>query len=114
MFYINEFLIYLKDLRYNKKTIKEYNRLLQKFENYFESKEITEVQAITENEVSNYLKQLKHRDISGKEYSIEITRLKKYFNYLEENRFIFLSPLWDYTNPKYSKHSFPTLSETEI
>lgn len=114
MFYIDNFLIYLKDLRYSKKTIKEYGRLLQKFENYFESKGITEVQIVNEKDVSVYLRQLQQRKVSGKEYSIEIARLKKYFHYLEENRFIFLSPLRDYTNPKYPKHSFPTLSETEI
>jgi len=114
MFYIDNFLIYLKDLRYSKKTIKEYGRLLQKLKNYFESKGITEVRAINEKEIFDYLRQLQQRKVSGKEYSIEIARLKKYFHYLEENRFIFLSPLRDYTNPKYPKHSFPTLSETEI
>jgi len=114
MFYINEFLIYLKDSRYSKKTIKEYNRLLQKFESYFENRRITEVQVINEKEVSDYLKQLEQRNVSGKEYSIEVTRLKKYFSYLEENRFIFISSLRDNESLKYPKHSFPTLTETEI
>jgi len=114
MFYIDNFLIYLKNLRYSKKTIKEYNRLLQKLKNYFKSKGITEVKAITKNGLFDYLKQLKQRKVSGREHSIEVAQLKKFFDYLEENRFIFISPLRDYTNPKYPKHSFPTLSETEI
>jgi len=106
---IDEFLNHLKEKRYSPKTIKQYEYLLHQYKNYLINSGITNVKEISEKLSTGFLNEAKSKNISDREYYLRTVRLKKYFQYLEENGFIFLSPLKDPVRLKYPKKSFPTL-----
>jgi len=114
MFYLEDFFGHLKEMRYCPETIKKYSSLLHHFKRYLQSFGILDVKNVSENEMRAYLKEIKKKRISQAEYSIKVSRLKKYFQYLEDNEYIFISPLNDYDSPKYLKKNYNTLSQEEI
>jgi len=114
MYYTNDFLDYLKEKRYSSKTIRDYSSLLQHFEKYVQVTGTLDLKNLSEDEVLEYLKIIKKKRISQAEYIAKVSRLKKYFQYLEDNEYIFISPLADYDNPKYVKKSYPAFSQEEI
>ncbi len=114
MFYIEEFLNYLKENRYSVKTIKHYSDLLQHFKNFILRYGIFDVKNISQIESHEFLNLLKKRNISDREYYLRSRRLIKYFQYLEEKGLILLSPLEDHPGIKFPKKSFPVLKEKEI
>ena len=114
MHYKNDFLDYLKEKRYNSKTIRDYSYLLQHFEKYVQATGTLDLKNLSEDEVLGYLKIIKKKRISQAEYTAKVSKLKKYFQYLEDNEYIFISPLSDYDSPKYVKKNYPALSQAEI
>jgi len=114
MFYSKDFLNHLEKNRYIKKTIRNYAYLLHNFERYFDNHGITDVKNVSKNEILEYLNKIRNKKNSEKEYALKITRLRKYFQYLEENSYIFISPVNDYKRPKYQKKSYPVLYQEEI
>jgi len=114
MFYIEEFLHHLQEMRYSPETINKYSSLLLQFRNHMLSLGFIDVKNISESEVLAYLEEVRKKKISEDEYALKVSKLKKYFQYLEKNDFIFISPLSDYNCPKYFKKSYPALSQEEI
>ncbi len=114
MFFTKEFLQHLKEARYSKKTIKNYSYLLLKLENYFQIREVSEIQNVSQEIIYGFFEMIKTRKCSDREYCTKLIRMRKYFDYLEELGFIFISPLKDFSVPKYQKTSFPVLEEKEI
>ena len=114
MFFTEVFLNHLKEARYSYKTIKDYSYLLQKFENYFKIREVSKIQNVSQEIIYGFFEMIKTRKCSDREYYTKLIMMRKYFNYLEENGFIFISPLKDFSIPKYQKTSFPVLEEKEI
>jgi len=114
VFYIDNFIHQLREMIYSRSTIKKYSSFLHHFESYLQSFGILDVKNVSENEVLAYLKEIKKKRISQAEYTAKVSRLKKYFQYLEDNEYIFISPLADYASPKYVKKSYPALSQEEI
>jgi len=112
--YIDDFICHLREMRYSLATIKKYSSFLHHFERYVQSIKIMDVKNISDNKVFAYLKEIKKRKLSETEYAIKVSRLKKYFQYMEDNEYIFISPLADYDNPKYVKKSYPAFSQEEI
>lgn len=69
---------------------------------------------ITEKQLHQFLDH-KRKKVSDKNYYLVISRLKHYFRFLEKNNYIFISPIKNFAIPKrYSKTSYPTLSQDEI
>ena len=114
MFFTDEFLTRLKEERYSLKTIKDYSYFLNELKNYFQSSGIREIKNVATKEIYGFLKEIRSRKSTDREYYLKLTRLRKYFCYLEENSLIFISPIRDFSAPKYSKRSFPVLKENEI
>jgi len=114
MFFIEEYLHHLQESRYSFKTIKHYENLLSHFKDYLLQQGISDIKVISQNEPNHFLNFINKRNISGREYYIRVRRLISYFQYLEENGFIFLSPLKKLASPKFSKKSFPILDEKRI
>ncbi len=114
MFFTEVFLRYLKEVRYSYKTIKDYSYLLQKLENYFQIREIAEIQNVSQEIIYGFLEVIKTKKSCDREYCMKLIRLRKYFDYLEGSGLIFISPLKDCSIPKYQKTSFPVLEEKEI
>ncbi len=114
MFSTEAFLNHLKEARYSYKTIKDYSYLLRKFENYFQIREVSEIQNVSQEIIYGFFEVIRNRKCSDREYCTKLIRMRTYFNYLEESGFIFISPLRDFSIPKYQKTSFPVLEEKEI
>jgi len=115
MFYINEFLTYLKSKRYNKSnTIKSYYYILNHFESYCNEKNISEVKNLTEKDIYKYLESIRRGNISERYYYLKISRLKIYLDFLEQKGFIFIAPLRDFSFPKYLRKNYPVLRQEEI
>ena len=106
MFYKNEFLDYLKKKRLNEKTVKSYSYLITNFEMYYQERNINNVKKVNDKNVFDYLKIRKER-LNSKNYNIEISRLKIYFNFLVNNKYVFISPLSDYESPKFYHSNHP-------
>ena len=114
MFYIEEFLRHLKEMRYSPETVNKYSSVLYQFRNHMQSLGFFDVKNISEREVLAYLREVRKKKMSAAEYALKVSKLKKYFQYLEENDFIFISPISNYNCIKYFKKSYPTLSQEEI
>ena len=114
MFYVNEFLDHLKNCRYSRKTIREYSYVLQHLKDHFEHSGVDDVTGITESRMHEYLESFEHRHHSGKYIYIRVKRLGKYFQFLEQEGYLFLSPLRDLSIRTHPKSSFPAVDTVEM
>ena len=111
MYYIEEFLQSLKESQLKYSTISLYKKLLAAFTDYFTQKGIEDVKEISKKAVLKFIEKLAgNREISFA-HRIRILRLKKYFSFLEENEYIFLSPLKDYPLPDSIKKHYPLIDK---
>jgi len=79
VYYIDDFIRHLREMRYSQSTINKYSSFLHHFEKYFQSFGFLDVKNVSENELLLYLKEIKKKRISQVEYSLKASRLKKYF-----------------------------------
>ncbi len=114
MFYIEDFLNYLKSKQYGFSTLHAYRRDLKHFREYCIRCGIEDVKNTTKKMTFKYLATLPGKEIPTKAYCNQITRLIKYFRYLEDESLIFLSPFRDYSLPKYHGKNYPVIEEAEM
>ncbi len=114
MFYIEEFLSYLKSKQYSFSTLHAYRSELNHFKEYCIRYGIEDVKSIPKQIVLEHLKTLNGKDHLTKAYCNKITRLIKYFRYLEDEGLIFLSPFRDYSFPKYQRKNYPVIEKAEM
>ncbi len=114
MFYIEDFLYSLKTKYYSEKTVSAYAAQLRHFKRYYEERGISEVSSVTDNTTREYIGSLEYKGKGSKDFYVKFIRLKKYFAFLEEKNFIFLSPLRDYPNPKFLRHSYPKIDDGKM
>jgi len=114
MFYIEEFLNYLKSNQYCFSTLHAYRRELKHFKEYCSCCGIEDMKSIPKRIVLEYLKTLNGKEHLTKACCNQITRLIKYFRYLEDEGLIFLSPFRDYSLPKYHGKNYPVIEEAEM
>jgi len=115
MFYIDNFLSFLKTNHYDvKTTIKAYHYIIKEFEVYCCSENITSVKQLTDKSVFVYLEHLKNKNISERYFFLKLYRLRVYFHYLYKNGFIFFDFLKNYHIPKYIRTNHPILNQKEI
>lgn len=115
MFYIDDFLSFLKTKRYNvKNTIKAYRHILKEFEAYCYNNGVSSVKQLTERIIIEYLEYLQHNRISERYFILKISRLRIYFHFLYEKGYVFFDFLKDYPIRKYLRNHHPVLSQKEI
>ena len=114
MFYIEEFLNYLKDKQYRFSTLHAYKQELNYFEEYCTRCGVEEVKNTTKQMTFKYLATLHGKENPTKAYCNQITKLIKYFRYLEDEGLIFLSPFRDYSLPKYHGKNYPVIEKAEM
>ncbi len=114
MFYIEEFINHLKMNQYSYSTLKAYRKDLGHFEIYLACNSIKDASNISKATVLDYLKTLNGKEHPTKAYCNQITRIIKYFRYLEEEGIIFLSPLRDYSIPRYQIKNYPVIGKAEM
>ncbi len=114
MFYIDEFLNYLKDKQYKFSTLQTYKQELNHFKEYCIRYGIEEVKNTTKPMTFKYLATLHAKENPTKAYCNKITKLIKYFRYLEDQGLIFLSPFSDYSLPKYHGKNYPVIEKAEM
>ncbi len=114
MFYIKDFINHLKMNHYSYSTLKAYRRDLGDFEVYLACNDIKDAINISKATVLDYLKTLNGKAHPTKAYCNQITRIIKYFRYLEEEGIIFLSPLRDYSIPRYQTKNYPVIGKAEM
>lgn len=114
MFYIEEFLKCFKEKQYSFSTLKAYRQTLEHFEDYCTGFGMTGIRDVPKKMVFAYLATLNGNDRSTKAYCNKISRLVKYFRYLEEEGFIFLSPLRDFYLPDYQRTHHPVIPKAEM
>ncbi len=114
MFYTEKFLKHLKINHYSYSTLKAYRKDLGDFEAYLACNGIEHAINISKATVLNYLKTLNGKAHPTKAYCNQITRIIKYFRYLEEEGIIFLSPLRNYSIPRYQTKNYPVIGKVEM
>ncbi|KKL98466.1 hypothetical protein LCGC14_1824120 [marine sediment metagenome] len=114
MFYIEEFLNYLKSKQYCFSTLQTYKQELNHFKEYCIRYGIEDVKNTTKQMTFRYLATLHGTEIPTKAYCNRITKLIKYFRYLEDEGLIFLSPFRDYSLPKYHGKNYPVIEKAEM
>ena len=114
MFYIEDFLNYLKSKQYSFSTLHAYKQDLNHFEEYCICCGLEDVKNTTKQMTFKYLATLHSKEMPTKACCNRITRLIKYFRYLEVEGFIFLSPFRDYTLPKYQGKNYPVIDKNEM
>ncbi len=58
MFFTEVFLNHLKEARYSYKTIKDYSYLLQTFENYFQIREVSKIQNVSQEIIYGFFEMI--------------------------------------------------------
>ncbi len=114
MFYIEEFINHLKMSHYSYSTLRAYRKDLGDFEAHLACHSIEDAVNISKATVLDYLKTLNGKEHPTKAYCNQITRIIKYFRYLEEEDIIFLSPLRDYSMPRYQTNNYPVIGKVEM
>ena len=114
MFHIEEFLKHLKEKQYSFSTLQAYLKDLNHFESYCSHCGVEDVKNISKQIVCEYTESLNGKEQHTKAYCNHITRIVKYLRYLEEEAYIFLSPLKDYSMPKYQTKNYPVIGKTEM
>ncbi len=114
MFYTEEFINHLKMNHYSYSTLKAYRNDLGHFEAYLACRSIEDAVNISKATALDYLKTLNGKAHPTKAYCNQITRIIKYFRYLEQKGIIFLSPLRDYSMPRYQINSYPVIGKVEM
>ncbi len=114
MFYIEEFLNYLKSKQYSFSTLHAYRQELNHFKEYCIRCGTEDVKNTTKQIIFRYLATLHGKEIPTKAYCNRITRLIKYFRYLENQGLIFFSPFMDYSLPKYHGKNYPVIDKNEM
>jgi len=114
MFYTEGFINHLKMNHYSYSTLKAYRKDLGDFEVYLACNGIKDAINISKATVLDYLKTLNGKAHLTKAYCNQITRIIKYFRYIEEEGIIFLSPLRDYSIPRYQTKNYPVIGKAEM
>jgi|GEM_PF-3287494 len=113
MQYIDIFLKHLKDVRLSKSTIESYYYILKRAKNYFYKKMLFADSKIKPIDCLEYFKHLEKNETNWI-YTRSVYSLIRYFDFLEENRIIFLSPIKAYPLPKEIKRHFKVYDEEYI
>ena len=114
MFHVEDFIKHLKEKQYSFSTLHAYLDDLRHFEVYCSHYGIEDVRNISRKVVFEYFGTLNGKERHTKAYCNHISRIIKYFRYLEEEGFIFLSPLRDYFMPKHQTSNYPVLEKAEM
>ncbi len=114
MFYVDEFLEFLRDQRHSQKTIGAYRSLINHLKQYLEKHGVTDIKSASDRQIQEYAGRLEDKNPARKHAYVQILRLKRYFAFLEQRGFLFLSPLRDYPNPKFLPRSYRCICATEI
>ena len=112
---LKEFLTYLKLIRgYSQNTIDSYNRDIQRFLDFLESKGIDDLNDVNKTILSSFFSTLNTIGLSTKSIARNYSSIKSFFRYLSTNDFIQINPAIKFKGPKISVHPPEVLSLSEI
>jgi integrase/recombinase XerD len=115
MFYIHEFVTYLKQARYRRHaTMVAYRRLLNRFEQYCAQRGVAEVGAVDTRLVRDFIRSLQSDGRITRCAVGKLSRLRSYFHWLQDQGRIFLSPMRDYALPEVPVSHYPVLREHKL
>jgi integrase/recombinase XerD len=114
MLYLEKYYKYLADTYHAKSSIKSYYFALEKTKDYFYRNKLIDDKLITEKDILNYIDYLKDQKVSPVSFHTSIARLKGYFDFLENEKIIFISPMQNIELPKRPDGHFNPLSVEEI
>jgi site-specific recombinase XerD len=117
-FYVDDFINYLiVERNLSRRTVKEYDRDLTIFFNYFRphfERDLT-LNDIDERTVREFLTHLKlERDYSSKALNRKISTLKAYFLFIEQEKYIEKSPMHRVKSVKMEKHFPKVFSQDDV
>ena len=102
--YINKFIEYLEyEKGYSKKTIINYEKDLELFNNYLRQEKITKIENINYNTIRKFLTLLHDKNYKSKTIARKISTLRSFFKYNLKNKTINTNPMTLISNPKQEK-----------
>jgi len=102
--HINKFIEYLEyEKGYSKKTIINYEKDLELFNNYLKQEKITKIENINHNTIRKYLTNLHDKNYKSKTIARKISTLRSFFKYNLKNKTIKTNPMTLISNPKQEK-----------
>lgn len=102
--HINKFIEYLEyEKGYSKKTIINYEKDLELFNNYLKQEKITKIENINHNTIRKYLTNLHDKNYKSKTIARKISTLRSFFKYNLKNKIIKTNPMTLISNPKQEK-----------
>lgn len=102
--HINKFIEYLEyEKGYSKKTIINYEKDLEFFNNYLKQEKITKIESINHNTIRKYLTNLHDKNYKSKTIARKISTLRSFFKYNLKNKTIKTNPMTLISNPKQEK-----------
>lgn len=102
--HINKFIEYLEyEKGYSKKTIINYEKDLELFNNYLKQEKITKIESINHNTIRKYLTNLHDKNYKSKTIARKISTLRSFFKYNLKNKTIKTNPMTLISNPKQEK-----------
>ncbi len=87
-----------------KNTAISYRMDLEKFSNYLKSKNFTEINSVTKDDITDYLLSLKDSDLSANSISRNLVAIKVFFRFLLRERFLKDDPSNNIESPKLWKN----------
>lgn len=102
--HINKFIEYLEyEKGYSKKTIINYEKDLELFNNYLRQEKITKIENINYNTIRKFLTLLHDKNYKSKTIARKISTLRSFFKYNLKNKTIKTNPMTLISNPKQEK-----------
>ena len=102
--HINKFIEYLEyEKGYSKKTIINYEKDLELFNNYLKQEKITKIEIINHNTIRKYLTNLHDKNYKSKTIARKISTLRSFFKYNLKTKTIKTNPMTLISNPKQEK-----------
>ncbi|MCK4796530.1 MAG: tyrosine-type recombinase/integrase, partial [Spirochaetes bacterium] len=114
MQFISQFLSYLKANHHSKSSQENYYYILIRAKKYFEGKGITDEHQITEHLAFEYIKYVENEIKSNWIHLRSVIYLNTYFNYLEEEKIIFINPMRNIEAPKEIRIPTKVMTQKKI
>ena len=112
--HLEEYLGWLKDLKYKPRSIKSIRDGIRIFISWLETSGVENLHDVTTTVLDEYRHTLTERGLATSTVRDYLRHVKKFFNYLEDTQVLFINPARDLEMPKVKRKLQPVPNEDDI
>ena len=112
--HIKEYLQYLKNLKYSRKSIISYKQALNRFLYFLTTKNINRLQDVTSKDLDTYRLELVDNAYAAQSMGLYLRAVRQLFKHLEDTQQIFINPAESMIIPKAKEEIKPVPTEQDM